>query len=626
MDRKEQEILERIRERAEEIQVPETLYPEEMKKRLRKETSSMQKSKYRKRLYAAGSVAAACVVFAAGLLIWGDRQGQGRNSQTEVSWLEDTLADTGGMIRTAESYDEIYGYVEKSVERFRASVVEESASEGDMAVGDAGTASSGTEAGRSSAENYSQTNVRQEGVDEGDVVKTDGRYLYVLQDDGVTVAIVDTAGGQMETVGRIRLEDGEYIYEIYLMDGKMILVADSGADNTQETEVITYDIQKPAEPKEEGRVIQSGGYQSSRLSDGFVYLFTNHYIDLWNEPDPREPGTYLPSINDKVMEETDIYLPQTERADMYEVIVSIDPDQPDQVKDSKALMSKGGELYVSNENIYYYETIWQPSGSTVTAVRRVAYADGKLTGTAQGSFDGYLNDSFSIDEYNGYLRVVSTVDDTNSVYILNEKLEKTGSIEGLAEEERIYSARFMGDIAYFVTFRETDPLFSVDLSDPENPTILGALKIPGFSEYLHFYGEGKLLGIGMEVGEETQVTGGIKLTMFDITDPRNVIEKDTVVLEHIYYTDLFNNYKAVLIEPDQNMIGFSGYGEGGEIYFLFEYDEMNGFTCRMEEEINGSGSRSARGLYIGQVLYVVQGNVIESYSLEDYQKTGDLIL
>ena len=156
-------------------------------------------------------MAAACVVFAAGLLIWGDRQEQGGNSQTEVSWLEDTLADTGGMIRTAESYDEIYGYVEKSVERFRASVVEESASEGDMAVGDAGTASSGTEAGRSSAENYSQTNVRQEGVDEGDVVKTDGRYLYVLQDDGVTVAIVDTAGGQMETVGRIRLEDGEYI-------------------------------------------------------------------------------------------------------------------------------------------------------------------------------------------------------------------------------------------------------------------------------------------------------------------------------------------------------------------------------------------------------------------------------
>ena len=93
MDRKEQEILERIRERAEEIQVPETLYPEEMKKRLRKETSSMQKSKYRKRLYAAGSVAAACVVFAAGLLIWGDRQEQGGNSQTEVSWLEDTLAD-----------------------------------------------------------------------------------------------------------------------------------------------------------------------------------------------------------------------------------------------------------------------------------------------------------------------------------------------------------------------------------------------------------------------------------------------------------------------------------------------------------------------------------------------------
>ena len=120
---------------------------------------------------------------------------------------------------------------------------------------------------------------------------------------------------------------------------------------------------------------------------------------------------------------------------------------------------------------------------------------GKLNGVAKTRVNGYLNDSFSIDEYNGYLRLVTTVDRTNAVYVLDEKLEETGKIENLAKDERIYSARFMGDIGYFVTYRETDPLFSVDLSDPANPKIIGELKIPGFSEYLHPYGDLSLIHI-----------------------------------------------------------------------------------------------------------------------------------
>ena len=95
----------------------------------------------------------------------------------------------------------------------------------------------------------------------------------------------------------------------------------------------------------------------------------------------------------------------------------------------------------------------------------------------------------------------------------------TGTIENLAKNERIYSARFMGDTGYFVTFRETDPLFSVDLSDPDNPKIIGTLKIPGFSEYLHPYGDGLLLGIGEEVDEKGVESNQVKLSMFDISDP-----------------------------------------------------------------------------------------------------------
>lgn len=632
MDRKEQEILDRIQEEGEKIEAPERLCPEAVRRKLQEEEAGRGRGRYRRRLYAAGTIAAACIVLAAGILFWNGSPGTGGDTRT-VARMEDILVNPGSAMRTASDYQEIHAYVEKSVQEIEARGTKESVASAGMetrsledASEDTAAASAESASGTDSGADHSRTNVREEGVDEGDVVKTDGRYLYVLQDDGRTVAVVDARGGQMERAGVIELEKEEYIYEIYLAEGKLVLVADTSSDSGAETEVITYDIQTPSAPEELGRVVQSGNYQSSRLTDGCLYLFSSYHVNVWNRPEPRNPDTYLPLVNDRVMKETDIYLPQTEMADMYEVITSVDLDSPGQVSDSKALLSKGGELYVSSGNIYYYETLWQSSGACTTTIRRLAYGGGVMEGGAQGSFGGYLNDSFSIDEYNDYLRVVTTEDDTNSVYVLDQELKEVGAIEGLAEEERVYSARFMGDIAYFVTFRETDPLFSVDLSDPGNPSILGALKIPGFSEYLHVYGEGRLLGIGMDVDEETQVTGGVKLTMFDISDPRNVTEVHTLILEHVYHTDLFYDYKAALIEAESDMIGFSGYGEGGQTYFLFGYDEAGGFVCRMEEEINGSGIRSARGIFVGQTLYVVQGNVIEAYSLETYQKTGDIIL
>ncbi len=201
-----------------------------------------------------------------------------------------------------------------------------------------------------------------------------------------------------------------------------------------------------------------------------------------------------------------------------------------------------------------------------------------------------------------------------------------GSIKGLAEDERVYSARFMGDVGYFVTFRETDPLFTVDLSDPKRPKIIGKLKIPGFSDYLHFYGENRLLGIGMSVDEDTQVTDGVKLSMFDLSDKTDVKEENKLVLKNVYSTDVSYDYKAALVDPGKNLIGFAAGTEGGEKYFLFGYDEKKGFRCHLSERINGSSPNAARGVYIEEVLYVARGNVIEGYSLKDYKKVDDIIL
>ena len=219
-----------------------------------------------------------------------------------------------------------------------------------------------------------------------------------------------------------------------------------------------------------------------------------------------------------------------------------------------------------------------------------------------------------------------TDDDTNSVYILDKDLKETGSIKNLAKDERVYSARFMGDVGYFVTFKETDPLFSVDLSDPENPKIMGELKIPGFSDYLHPYGKDKLLGIGMNVDEKTMSTDGVKLTMFDISDPENVKEEQTYVIENVYYTDVAYDYKAALVDTEKNLIGFAADSEGGREYYTFSYDEKQGFTCTMHEEINGNNMRITRGVYIEDTLYVVQGNIIEAYSLTNHAKIDDIIL
>ena len=201
-----------------------------------------------------------------------------------------------------------------------------------------------------------------------------------------------------------------------------------------------------------------------------------------------------------------------------------------------------------------------------------------------------------------------------------------GSIEGLAEDERVYSARLMGDVGYFVTFRETDPLFSVDFSDPKKPEIIGELKIPGFSEYLHFYGEDMLLGIGMDVDEDGFTTNGVKLSMFDISDNTDVKEVQKYVMKNVYSADVMYDYRAALIDVGKNIIGFSANSGDGESYYVFSYDKGKGFACLMEETINGTGYQTARGVYIDQVLYVVKGNIIEAYGMEDYKKVGDIIL
>lgn len=646
----EQDIIDQISKISENVNVPDNLKPKNIERLL-----EGKKQKKNIKPYQIGLVAAACVIVAAGIGVW--QYGKGNSGQTDSSRVASSGAETkisnSKKIKSAQSYDEIYKYIKRAEDNSGIAmyargvndrgVVQESASTAKATTSSADTAAaSGAATGAETAAvdgSYSQTNVRQAGVDEGDIAKTDGTYLYVREDNGRTIDIVDVKDG-LKKYSEITLGEEYTIQEFYVTaeQKKVVVVCqkectdknskkrvDADTWNQSKTAAVTYNIENIQKPEKEGEVTQSGTYNSSRMADGYLYLFSEYYTNGNIVKD--KPVTYIPLINEKEMSQSSICLPPVDCGTMYEVISSINITKPDETADNKAILSQGGQMYVSGKNIYYYESEWQQNNQTVTTLRKISYNKGKLKAVAQGKVKGYLNDTFSLDEYKGNLRLFTTNDDENMVTILDKKLDKISSIENLAKGESIYSARFLGAAGYFVTYEQVDPLFSVDLSDPKKPKILGKLKIPGFSEYLHFYGEDQLLGIGMSTDEKSGMSEGVKVTMFDISDRADVKEEATLVLDDLYGTNVAYDYKSILADEKINRIGFSGYSQNGETYCLMTYnDKDKKFETILKEEVNGNTSQGIRGIYIQDTLYVISGNIIEAYDMNSGEKTGDIIL
>lgn len=639
MEKREQDLLYKIEVGSENVVVPDSLKPENMKKKL-EQCAWEERRRKRRRQWKFAGAAVAGIVLVAGITVYQNRTRMVKSDSAVINSADSSDGVVAKSVEKcpvnkgnqenqkyyAKSYKEIRKYIEasKKEETAKGSTKEQ------LLCADA-------------TGDYSNTNVRQEGVDEADVAKTDGRYLYVLEDDGDYVSIVDTKTS-MKKISEIKAPKDETIEEFYLTEKnkKVVIICSNSSDDdyegvedvtrssliskqTEGTRVVTYDVQDKKHPKKAGEVSQNGEYELSRISDGYLYIFSNYWVaENWKK---KHPSTYIPYVDGDLMKAKDICLPEGTKGCMYEIVSSINLKQPDKIADSKAIFSEGGDAYVSNKNIYYYEEEWTGNGKQEkTLLRKLSYKKGKLAVVAQKTFKGYLNDSFSIDEYDGYLRMVVTRGKTNAVYVLDQKLKLTGKITNLAKDERVYSARFLGDTGYFVTYKETDPLFSVDLSNPKNPKILGRLKIPGFSNYLHFYGEDKLLGIGMDVDKKGDVTDGVKLSMFDISDKKNVKEEHKYTLKDVYSTDVEWDYKAALIDVEKNIIGFPAGGENRQMYYLFSYTEEKGFQCNMKEKIYGSDALATRGIYIKDRLYVIHGNVLKAYSLKTYKKVDDCLL
>ena len=676
----EQRMTEKITEDANKIEIPESLQPDAVEKMLEQNKIGKQRRKKRQ-LRILYTAAAACICFVAGITAVQSGwliEAPGKESKTDRGNLqaESSEKSVPNKIASANGYDDIYDYLKAEVKAQEAQAkqyakdlaknMDESAAAESAA--DAGPQSYGTGETESVSNGYADTNVRETGVGEGDVVKTDGKNLYIQ--NGQNIQIVSIAGKEMEQLASIQLEEEKQIYELYI-EGDSLLVAytetvyeeaaeEASASDTGEvskdvaylgevynyTGIAVYNVAEPSRPELVDTFTQSGVFYTMRVKGGYVYLLSHFYADLPEDRNAIE--SYIPEVQGKSLESSRIFLPQYQRGSQYTVISSFAVAEPSKKTDSAAVFGNAGLYYVSGENIYICEDDYSGEETEVaqTCIRKIGYKDGVLEAKGQTKIDGILHDSFSIDEYKGNLRLVTTVSqtgdqavpllksgvaeepgteikDSNSLYVLNADLEITGEIHDLAEGEQIYSARFIGDTGYFVTYRQTDPLFSADLSDPAEPKIIGALKIPGFSEYLHPFGEGKLLGIGMDVDETGTVTNGVKVSMFDISDPSDVEEVQKYILEDTYSTDITYDYRAALISEEKNLIGFTAYGQT-QIYYVLSYDNENGFTVRFSREMMSYAE--IRGLYVGETFYLVAGNIVEAYTMDTFDKIDDIVL
>lgn len=580
------------------------------------------------------------------------------------------------------------------------------------------------------ASEYSSTNIQVQGVDESDVVKTDGTYIYQVIDQKVVITRSYPAD-QMTIVSTLPFTNSGFApMELYVEDDQLIVIGSSNSNSLNKTDeipmieqkrmmtypsepmvymtkAIIYDISDKSAPKQAREVEIEGNYLSSRKIGSSLYLISNKYMDYYyimNEQAELPAPMFKDSTTSDKMVPISYddmrYFPESIEPN-YMLVGGVNLDDHSQPMDVKAYLGSGQNVYASTEHLYVavtqYEDIpEQPAadvkpsldGSTVdmimprympqttkTAVFKFALSAGSVIYMAEGNVPGTILNQFSMDEHKGNFRIATSSGEMwrtdeftskNNLYVLNESLDTIGKIENIAPGERIYSVRFMGDRAYMVTFKSVDPLFVIDVADPTNPNILGALKIPGYSDYLHPYDENHIIGFGKDTIEQsnkdengnivntTAYYLGMKVAMFDVTDVTNPKELHTLKIgDRGTNSELLYNHKALLFSKAKNLMAFPvelyevqpvadstslDYGQftyqGAYVYSM---DIANGFTLKgkithiSDDELSKAGQywydgdkNVRRILYMDDTLYTLSNSMIKAHTISDLQSVGSL--
>jgi inhibitor of cysteine peptidase len=595
-----------------------------------------------------------------------------------------------------------------------------------------------------STTDYSHTNVQVQGVDEADIVKNDGKYIYIINQDKLVImdaypadkaSIVyeDELKGQPQNlfVNGDRLvvfiNDNSEVYRVMPYDFMPY------PSYQQQTKVQVYDIKDRSKPTLLKEYKMSGSYYQSRMIGDYVYfVFTNYvntydyYVDLpviregtsiavkpeiyhFDNVEDNFVFTTVASFNvngddDKInaksflmgyantmyVSEGNIYIAyqktmpwryyDTDREDrFYKVVVPLLPKDVqtkiDAIKGSdKKSYEKWIEISEVMQEMYdgmdtndretlsndMYDAVQEYEAKKEaeyrkTVIHKLAIDKGDIDYVASGEVSGNLLNQFSLDEYQGNLRVATTTELWsgksqlyNNVYVLDKDMKPKGALEELAKDERIYSTRFVGERLYMVTFKRIDPLFVIDLSDAEKPKVLGKLKIPGYSDYLHPYDATHIIGIGKET-EGNDWGGvsvkGVKLALFDVSDVENPKQLSTYEIGdsgtdsealHDHKAFLFDKEKNLLVIPisevKESRVYDNRYGyyrqkvwQGAYVFGLTVKDgfELKGKVSHQDGYENDygywyyGGNQVRRALFMDSVLYTVSGKLVKMNDLKN---------
>ena len=466
---------------------------------------------------------------------------------------------------TNVSYEKVGSLIEKNRKAFRYATFGTAVKSADGMVEESAAAVNGAGFGTDDASllSYAETNLRTEGVLESDFVKTDGRYLYLLSLSGRALFILEP--DTLAEVSRITLtnENGYGWFHspgFYLLGDRILLHYDgwNEEEERQQTDLIFFDISDRAAPRETRRLIFDGSLVSSRVIGEKLALVSASYPDQGFQK--QDYTTFVPCYREGngtpcYLPEGDLYLGGAERGDCFTTVTLLDLSSPNAEPQRVSVFGEAANLYATAETLYVYAAAYPEESvlgavtdravSPVTCIQKFDLRGEKPILTASGRVEGFVRDAFAMDEYEGYLRVAAGTTESR-VYVLDGDLNEVGRSEVLAPDEMIQSVRFMGAVAYVVTFRNTDPLFVLDCSDPAAPALKGEVKLPGFSAYLHPAGEGYLLGVGYG-GTEEGLDGSAKLSVFDVRDPANPKESGSLTLPD---TSFDTAYKAFVSLPD----------------------------------------------------------------------------
>lgn len=597
-------------------------------------------------------------------------------------------------------------------------------------------------------QDYSGTNVQVEGIDEGDIVKTNGDKIFIGKDHKLIV--INNVNPPLNDIYDLKIskepkDNRHYLYytpeetiQTILLDQDLLYLVttkyhlESKFDNSllypqrlsiPTTVVTTYKIKENA-LEELSKIEIDGMYYQSRLKNGYVYLITNNYNFYYANPILLDDVIINPIIETKAGKvsstERTVVMPKDgtpENKNMYTVTTLKYSDSKDSVIDSlDLLLDYSSTIYMSENNLYiahkenqywgwrlygyynnnidvfkeiykevypssvksqiekniddpeklleilndYYNSLDEDKKEDLyddiqdatenyyqkkqkerekTFINKIELkADGKLGDITTGFVQGNLLNQFSLDEdKDGYLRVAITYrnedyKNENAIVILDSSLEMYSELDSLAEDESIYSVRFMGDKVYLVTFRQMDPFFVIDLSDRKHPEVLGFLKIPGYSNYLHPISDTLILGVGQDT--KTNKWGGVsqagvKVSLFDVSDYKDPKEVSTFVVDtDNSYTPIQNDHKAFLYIEKNNLVvipvnEYYNTREPGMNFYVLELTEND---IVEKEIINHKNSQSwysgiLRSLYIGDELYTISDNQLVTYNFETEDKT-----